>query len=170
MHINLTPNQIECFWRRVDKTGDCHIWTGPTENKGGYGLFRWWQDGRAVGTSAHRIAWVLANGQVPERMDVCHDCPNGDNRLCVNVDHLWLGTRSQNTLDTIAKGRYTLNLPTPKLGESHPNSKLTEQDVRQIRDRYASGNVSQQSLADEFGVTQVNISSIILRKSWGHIV
>ena len=51
---------------------------------------------------AHKIAWIKAFGPVPKGLDVCHTC---DNRKCINVDHLWLGTRSENILDAVKKGR-----------------------------------------------------------------
>ena len=55
------------------------------------------------------------------------------------------------------------------MGSSHPNSKLSEEDVMQIRERYARGGVSQQQIADEYGVSQFTISTVVRRKWWKQV-
>ncbi len=95
---------------------------------------------------AHHVAWEIANGPIPNGFCVLRKC---DNSICVNVDHLFLGTRSD--------GRIAY-------GESHHASKLSTEQVRSIRERYALGGISQYTLAREFGVTQALISYIILGK------
>jgi hypothetical protein len=69
-------------------------------NCDGYGIF--WLDGKQV--QAHRVAWTLQHGPIPDGLHVLHKC---DNRYCVNIDHLFLGTAQDNVNDMIAKGRDT---------------------------------------------------------------
>ena len=100
--------------------GGCWVWTGG-RNRQGYG--RVMIDGRSW--LAHRLAWIVYRGPIPDGLCVCHSC---DNPPCVNPDHLWLGTRADNNRDAIAKGRLKL-----KMGSER---KLTADQVRAARAIY----------------------------------
>ena len=83
----------------VQRPNGCIEWVRKSVTRGGYGVI---SDGsRQVAT--HRIAWQLANGQIPVGLNVLHHC---DNPPCCNVEHLFLGTKANNTHDMTAKGRH----------------------------------------------------------------
>lgn len=91
---------------------------------------------------AHRAAWVEVHGPIPEGMSVLHRC---DNPPCINVDHLFLGTQSDNVKDMNAKGRHGY---TGQRGERNPNVKLTDEQVREIRASTEGSTI----LAERYGV------------------
>lgn len=87
------------FWKFVNKTEACWLWTGATRN--GYGVIG--AGGRANGiVYAHRQSFIMHHGPIPKGMEVCHHC---DVRPCVRDTHLFAGTRSDNMQDASAKGR-----------------------------------------------------------------
>lgn len=77
---------------------DCILWKGKTWSQGRYGYLSF--NGKTI--SAHRHSWELVNGKIPKGMIVCHKCDVG---LCVNPDHLFLGTHKDNMQDCAKKGR-----------------------------------------------------------------
>jgi Pectobacterium phage endonuclease len=144
------------FWRFVQKTETCWLWTGG-KHQFGYGAFAR-KRGHLVG--AHCYSWELHFGPIPAGMFVLHNCPGGnDNPACVNPAHLWLGTQKDNVADCAAKGRRRGGTP----------ARLTADQVRDIRARYAAGGVMQWELAAEFAVSRSLIGLIILRKNWRHV-
>lgn len=141
------------FWGSVRKSDGCWEWTGSRSDTG-YGCF---YDGHA--TSAHRYSWVLHNGPVPAGLCVLHRC---DNRACVRPDHLWLGTKADNSKDMASKSRFRV----PGLeGEDHGEAKLTDDDVRHIRSSTATGR----DLARKLGVSESLVSLVRRRKAWKHL-
>jgi len=104
---------------------------------------------------AHRWVWTQHYGPIPDGMFVLHRC---DNRMCINIEHLFLGTATDNSSDMVSKDRSLK-------GSRQPNAKLSETDVVHIR----ASNKRQQDLADEFGVHNGLISMIKNRKRWKHI-
>ncbi|KKK76925.1 hypothetical protein LCGC14_2858760 [marine sediment metagenome] len=83
-------------WIPVTETG-CWLWMAH-KNPNGYGTLRV----DSVDFPAHRYSWMLHKGRIPEGLCVLHKC---DTPLCVNPEHLWLGTKKDNTHDAIKKGR-----------------------------------------------------------------
>jgi HNH endonuclease len=97
------PQPIEPrFWPKVRKTKTCWLWTGSKNNKG-YGQLR--VGGRkGSARSAHRIAWELANGPLVPGRCILHRC---DTPACVRPDHLFEGSKADNTRDMVLKGRWS---------------------------------------------------------------
>ena len=124
----------ERFWSKVEKTESCWIWIGGKRD-GLYGSIGLGGKG-APNISAHRMSWELHYGKIPDGMLVCHHC---DNPPCVRPDHLFVGTVSDNNKDSANKGRNACNLPPQPTGEMAHRSKLTLEQVRQMRSLYASG-------------------------------
>lgn len=92
-------------------------------------------------------------------MFVYHRC---DVRNCVNPKHLFLGTLQENNRDMYKKGRYAC-------GDTFPLSKLKQEDVRYIRRLVKDLGVTQQKLADRFGVARKTIDHIVHRRTWKHV-
>ena len=85
------------FEQKFNKTDGCWIWNAATRTTG-YGVFSY--KGKAV--TASRVSYILYKGEIPDGLHVLHTC---DNRLCVNPDHLFLGTNTDNVEDRKAKNR-----------------------------------------------------------------
>ncbi len=98
-------NIEERFWSKVDKTDsieDCWNWKAGFRNKEGYGAFVY---NKKLELS-HRVSWMMANGNIDNKLLVCHKC---DNPKCVNPNHLFLGTYSENMKDCVSKNRLNSN-------------------------------------------------------------
>jgi hypothetical protein len=110
---------------------------------------------------AHRLAWERARGPIPAGMCVLHRC---DNRRCVEVAHLFLGTKADNTADMMfAKGR----APSQK-GSKNPAARLSETDIPVIRALVRDG-ATLKTVAARYGVSFQNVSDIKLGKRWAHV-
>jgi hypothetical protein len=130
-HISPEPN-----------TG-CHLWMGA-QLVNGYPKV--WKDKINTQELAHRVAWELANGPIPDGLFVCHRC---DVPLCVNPVHLFLGTAADNHADMVGKGRQAK-------GFQLPHTKLTSEQIEEIRRRPET----QAAIAKEFGIHQSHVSRI----------
>lgn len=151
---------IQAFFQKVSILGarhfgasdGCWAWTASRFSGGmRYGSF--YLNGK--NTHAHRAAWALLRGPIPKGMCVCHRC---DNPLCVNPDHLFLGTVVDNNIDRDRKGRHRTYH-----GSSCPWSKVSVDQERQIRDLFESGRLTQSQLSNKFRVSR----SVIARCTRG---
>lgn len=156
------PRTADDFWARVDRSGGpdaCWPWMRGRSGRSGrfdYGATAW--QGRTRGS--HVVAYEISYGPLPEGCLVCHSC---DNPPCCNPAHLFPGTVATNADDMVRKGRAN----TPR-GEQNGQAKLTEDQVREIRQRLAWG-WRQQQLASLYGVGIMAISDIKRRRSWKHV-
>ena len=135
----------------------CWEWTAQLDNKG-YGRF-----GIATSKSllAHRWAYDHFVGPIPEGFFVCHKC---DNPVCVNPEHLFVGTAQDNSDDMVSKNRNWMSV-----GEKNHNAVLTENDVIAMRALHSEG-VSMTRLAKQFSVSRGTAQNVINRKTWKHVL
>ena len=147
-------NTIQDFWNKVEKTSSCWIWQGHKDIDG-YGLFSF--EGKV--RKAHRLSFEQTNGPISKGLFVCHRC---DNPSCVNPDHLFLGTLQENHQDMMAKNRHGHGTFS---GSKNPSSKLTEQQVLEIRALPGP----HRKIAEQFGVSKCCIDEIRSRTTWTHI-
>ncbi len=143
---------FEKFKPIIDSNG-CHNWSGNIDPRG-YGRYK--HGGKAH--QIHRLIWEKVNGSIPDDMCVLHKC---DNRKCYNIDHLFLGTKSDNNEDRQNKNRQAN-------GQRIKNSKLNELDVITIRAMYKMGN-NMYKIARMYNVTPQCIDAIIKLKTWKHV-
>jgi hypothetical protein len=154
--------QAEKILRSVgepDPATGCREWTRARMGAGYGNVF---VGGRMIG--AHRAVYELAHGPIPEGMQVCHTC---DNPPCCNVDHLFLGTAADNTLDKVKKGRAS-----GPQGRSNPLTRLTPEQVVSIRQAHKpqwNGPHSYAGLARQYGVSKSTIAGAVQGRSWAYI-
>ena len=147
--MSICQQDIDRFWPKVDikSFDECWLWMAY-EERNGYGVFRFnkkiWK--------AHRFSYLLHYGSIPNQLFILHKY---DERLCVNPNHLFAGTNSDNMQDMISKGRNN-----HLFGNKHPNSKLTDEQVLTIIEKYKSGK-TMQDLATEYNITVQAISQNI---------
>jgi hypothetical protein len=148
----------ERFWSKVNKLGKDNCWefTGGI-NSTGRGIFV--LNGKSV--HAHRVAYMLTNGRIPEGAFICHTCDNGK---CVNPKHLFIGNALINNRDCFSKGRHPI-----LRGEHDPKSKLNNEKVLKIVELYKTGKYSQPQVGKMFGVSRSSVLGILRGESWVEI-
>lgn len=128
----------------------CWLWVGATTSRD-YGHM--WLEGKMV--LAHRIAYELYMGPIPEEKQALHKC---DITICVNPSHLFLGDHIDNMKDMVMKGRVAV-------GENHGKSKFTTEQILSIR----KDPRSYRDIATDYGTTKGYISLIKNKKRWGYL-
>lgn len=138
------------FWSKVNKRGDSECWEWQRgRHPNGYGACKI----AGISTNkAHRIAWILTRGQIPEGLYVCHRC---DNPPCCNPNHLFLGTQKDNIMDNVLKGRQ--------------HKKLSEKDIIEIRRKCTIEGVSQAKIAKQFDLCRQAVSQIVAGERWAWV-
>lgn len=134
-----------------EPTSGCWLWAG---NGGRYGQF--WLNRHNLG--AHVASWLLFRGEKPPHLQVLHKC---DVSLCVNPDHLFVGSQLDNRRDAMTKNRVAR-------GERIHNAVLAEAKVRTIRDLYAAGETCQ-AIARHLMLNRVTVSAVVNRRNWRHL-
>lgn len=148
----------ERFWEKVDtngpvpqhrpELGPCWIWTAQTD-KYGYGKFSL----NKKKAKAHRVAYILTYGPIPDNLLACHRC---DNPICVNPGHLFLGTVADNANDRASKAGC---IPSKAI-------KLTIEKANEIRRLRNQEGLGYKQLAQRYNVAPTTIQSIINGKTW----
>jgi len=142
----------------IDKTTNCWNWNRAIDSSG-YGAVKYCGKKHNV----HRLVWMLLHDNLEKGICVCHKC---DNRKCINPDHLFIGTQSDNMKDCVNKGRYFSNVIR---GEKNSWSKLSSKQVIEIRQLKESKKISNKEIAKQYKVGYTAISKIIRGENWKHI-
>ncbi len=147
--------RFEDKFERIPEAG-CWIWTASVGPKG-YGMFA---HSHTDHDRSHRSAWRIYRGPIPDGMFVLHRC---DVPSCVNPEHLFLGTHKDNMQDMVSKGRGR-----GLVGSAHPESKLTEADVLEMR-RLSKAGKTAIEIAAQFGVGKSAANYACNGTTWKHV-
>lgn len=146
------PPAIERFHSKIRIEGDCWLWTGAVRGPG-YGAFCW--NGRQG--YAHRFSYEHHKGPLPEGAAIMHIC---DTPLCVNPDHLEVGTQAENLADMYAKGRGR-----KASGADHGLAVLTPEKALAIYYDRRPNKV----IAQDYGVGASTVWNIKVGRAWSHV-
>lgn len=156
--MKLEADQIEHFWSKVDKTGDCWLWTAGQKNSEGYGGFYVRQINNTV--TCHKIAFCIEHNfglhDIPEGIVIRHLC---NNHPCVNPAHLALGTHKDNSQDMVAAGNSVA-------GEKNWKSKVDREKVKEMRRLWSTGDYTKSQLAELFNISGSAVWQIIANRTW----
>lgn len=171
------PQALNKFWSKVNKSpgqgpqGECWEWRLRIKRPYRYGSFSF--SGKKY--RAHRWIWTAINGAIPDDFQVCHKC---DNPPCVRLDHLFIGTMTDNMRDCVAKGRHgMMNHPElsyfsrhpvyPLIGEKHASAKLLDSQIPEIHQMLKYMNIAQ--IAQSLNVSETAIYRIVRGERWKHV-
>lgn len=160
--VGMRAPLAERFWAKVDKAAakQCWEWTGTRNNKG-YGMIG--RGSAGLGKAlAHRVSYELANGPIPNGLNILHSC---DNPACVNPAHLRAGTQKENQVEMSLKGR---SGGSGYRGEMIGTAKLNDEKVIAIRQAYVDG-VPMNDMCEQFSVSRPTVKRVIQGKTWAHL-
>lgn len=146
---------IKNFWNKVNKTDSCWLWTGA-KTTDGYGCFG---NGRLGSKRAHRFSWEIDRETIPPNMELCHTC---DNPSCVNPEHLFIGTHTDNMRDAARKKKFPL-----RYGTDHPRGKWSDEQVKSMVQLYNSGTPIKE-ICSLFGICRSSLGNILYRSAREH--
>jgi len=152
-----TAEDAERFWEKVavGYEDECWWWLGAQDERG---VGQFWLSGQVV--RAPRLAWSIYNNKpFPDELFACHRC---DNACCCNPAHIWPDTHQANVDDMTGKLRHPH-------GETHGASKITEEQVREIRALSEQGQLSQGEIGQKYGLSKWQVSNIVRKLQWGHV-
>lgn len=157
--IGYSQDIINRFWSKVNYPGndhDCWEWTAGLFESG-YGQFG---ISSKIKFTAHKFSFEYYHGKIPKGLIICHTC---DNKICVNPNHLFLGTCSDNSKDMVNKGR-------SNRGEDVHTATIKEQHVIEMLDKIISGEFKNTSeISKYYGIETRYIRNIIIGLTWKHI-
>jgi len=148
----------------------CLIFTGS--KVWGYGqIGRGGKDGPA---RVHRVMWEIHRGVIPDGLMVLHKC---DVKACCNIDHLYVGTHSDNTRDAVERSRFRagdengmrIHPEKVRRGEAHHSATITEELVLAMRAEFDSGRATVRQLADTHRLDWYHVNLIVKRRRWRHV-
>jgi hypothetical protein len=142
---------FDSHWKLDEATG-CHIWL-RAYRRDGYGYLLDPSKKRCIG--AHVFSFERTHEPAAGR-HICHRC---DNRACVNPDHLFAGSNTDNRQDSVQKRRHAF-------GERHGLAKITAECAERIKDIWRVGSNSQTEIAKYFGISQTQVSRIVRDQRW----
>jgi len=144
------------FFDKVKITKHCWLWIA-SKNKKGYGGF----DFKGKQILAHRFSYELFVGAIEPGKQILHRRECG-NPSCVNPNHLYMGTHTDNVRDMIIWGNVAM-------GTRSGRAKLTEEDVLSIRRIHEDKQLTYKNTANLFGITAFHVGQIVLRHYWKHL-
>ena len=144
--------------RLIQDTG-CVEWTGGHQAGERYGVIQVMRpNGRWGSALCHRLIWELTFGEIPKGKRVLHKC---DRPLCINPEHLFVGTSADNSKDMVAKSRQAR-------GERQGLSILKEHQVIAMRAAFKGGMTVMQ-ISRSFGIGYQTVRHVIKRNTWKHL-
>lgn len=163
IYMKITQIDIDRFWNKINfpkNLNDCWIYNGCKSFDNGYGAF--WLNNKNIGS--HRFSYIIHNDfiKLNNKQFICHKC---DNHMCVNPNHLFLGSPKQNSEDMVLKNRQARNY-----GSINGQAILDEADVKQILiDIYNNKYNNIQQICTTYQISYLTIHDILNNKTWKHI-